>query len=149
MSPLPYLPSGTATAESERFILFANDVHDVMRIDESLLTKDGNDYVSYWESPSLGGVEAGINLNLTAVELYYAAAKVTTITVKASKDGGESWPESQTLLIDASTKRMSLGMVNFNITGIDIRIRIEFPTSIPVNIYGFRPTLVDRGTLII
>lgn len=146
MSPLPYLPAGVASLPAERFVLFADTDHQVMRVDESTLQKDGADFTAYWESPPLAP-HPGHSVSLMRVELFYSVATPTFVRVRASNDGGDTWQKSQSINLDQVNKRIARGVADFfpGVTGEDVRIRIELPTDIPVNIYGYKPHLVDRG----
>lgn len=145
--PLPYLPPGQASLPAERFILFADTSNDVQRIDESLVQKDGVNFTSEWQSPSLNQIEEGKLFTLSLLEIYYSSL-ATTISVSASGDGGDNFntPKVVTLPL-VGADEVSVVTVGPDVTGFDLRFKIEFDTNVLVNIYGYRPYLVDRGDL--
>lgn len=145
MSPLPYLPGGVTELPATRFVLFADANHRVQKIDESALTLSGTSFTGIWESSSLNGQEIE-EKTLTYLTLAYLSAVTTTMTVKVSGDGGETWPESQSVPIVASvTGQLRRAQMGFNVTGFDLRIRLELDTDQVFHVYELHPVLVKRG----
>ncbi len=145
--PLPFLPPGQSDLPAERFILFVDVANVVQRIDESQVQKDGVSFTSEWQSPTLNRIDEGKKFTLTMLELFYASL-ATTISVSASGDGGTTFttPEVITLPLTGAEEISSV-VSTPEVTGKDIRFKLEFDTDVLVNIYGYRPHLVDRGDL--
>lgn len=144
---LPYLPPGQTSLPAERFILFADTADKVQRIDEADVQQDGSSFTATWESGSLNQVEEGKVFELTLLELWYAAT-ATTISVSASGDGGETFSTPQVISLITTPKQIDRVAVGFEVTGQDLRFRIQLDTDVLANIYGYRPHLIDRGDLI-
>lgn len=148
MPTLPYLPAGQSSLPAERYLLFADTSHRIHRIDESAVQKDGVSFTAYWESGALNGEEAGKIFTLEQLYLFYTARSVTTLVVKGSGDGGETWSVSDTVSLLATTERVRTAVAGLGVTGDDLRFRLEFTTDVLVNVFGYRPVLVDRGDLV-
>lgn len=145
MSPLPYLPAGVSELPAERFILFADTTNLVQKIDESAKTFNGVSFTGVWESGSLNS-ETFRELTLRYITLVYISAVPTTVTISASGDGGETWSQTRVLNIVASTaSRLRRVQYGFNVTGFDLRIKIELNTDEVFQIYELHPVLVVRG----
>ena len=144
--PLPYLPPGQASLPAERFILFADTANVVQRIDEADVQKDGGDFTASWQSPTLNSLKEGHVFELTLLELWYSAS-ATTISVSASGDGGETFSTPQVVSLITTPDQIIRAVAGFEVTGLDLRFKIDFDTNILVNIYGYRPHLIDRGDL--
>lgn len=150
MAGIPYLPPGQSDLPAERFILFADDSNFVNRIDETATAKRGVAFTGEWQSGTLNQVDEGHEFTLSLLELYYAGT-ATTISVSASGDGGETWTAPQIINIVTTPQQITRVAVSFDgqaSTGIDVRFRIQLDTTILVNVFGYRPHLVDRGDLI-
>ncbi len=145
--PVPYLPPGQTSLPAERFILFADTDDLVQRIDESQVQQDGSNFDGIWESGTLNQVDEGKVFELSILEVWYAGP-TTTISVSASGDGGETFSTPEVVTLPATTKEIAVVAVGLGVTGRDLRFKIELDTNILVNIYGYRPHLVDRGDLI-
>ena len=145
--PLPFLPPGQASLPAERFVLFADPSNDVQRIDEASVTKDGSSFTSEWQSGTLNRLDEGKTFELSLLDLFYSAF-ATTISVAESGDGGETFGPNQTVNLLLTPDKIETVRVGLGVTGSDVRFRILFDTDILVNIYGFRPHLVERGDLI-
>jgi hypothetical protein len=145
--PLPFLPPGQTSLPAERFILFADPSNDVQRIDEASVQKDGGSFTSEWQSGTLNRVEEGKTFELALLDIFYSAF-ATTISVAGSGDGGETWGPDQVATLVLTPDKIETVRVGLGVTGTDLRFRILFDTDILVNIYGFRPHLVERGDLI-
>jgi hypothetical protein len=144
---LPFLPPGQTSLPAERFVLFADPSNDVQRIDEASVQKDGGSFTSEWQSGTLNRVEEGKIFELALLDLFYSAF-ATTISVAGSGDGGETFGPNQTVNLILTPDKIETVRVGIGVTGTDLRFRILFNTDILVNIYGFRPHLVERGDLI-
>lgn len=150
MSPgIPWLPGGQDELPAERYIIFADGANVVQRIDETFLTKDGTNFTGEWQSPTLNQIEEGKEFSLAALELYYTALGATTVAVSGSGDGGETWTTPQNVALSISAGRIRRTRVDFDdAIGFDVRFRIQMDQNVLVNIFGYRPHLVDRGDLI-
>ncbi len=145
---LPYLPPGQSELPAERFILFADTGSLVQRIDEAEVQKNLVSFIGLWISPTLNQIVEGHEFSLTLLELYYAAT-ATTISVSASGDGGETFSTPQVIALFTTPERIDRVAIGFDdVEGIDVRFKIELDTDVLVNIYGYRPHLIDRGDLI-
>lgn len=144
--PLPYLPPGQASLPAERFILFADTSNDIQRIDEAAVQKDGVNFTSSWQSGTLNSLEEGHVFELSLLELWYAAT-ATTISVSASGDGGETFSTPQVVSLITTPEQIIRAVAGFEVTGLDLRFKIDFDTNVLANIYGYRPHLIDRGDL--
>lgn len=144
--PLPYLPPGQAELPAERFILFADTTNLVQRIDETAVQKNGSNFTSEWQSGTLNQLQEGHIFQLTLLELWYAA-NATTISVSASGDGGATFDTPQAVTLLATPLEIARAVVGFDVSGRDLRFRLQFDTNILANIYGYRPHLVNRGDL--
>lgn len=145
---LPYLPPGQSDLPAERFILFADTGSLVQRIDEAVAQKNLVSFTGLWISPTLNQIVEGNEFSLSLLELYYAAT-ATTISVSASGDGGETFSTPQVISLLTTPERIDRVAIGFDdVVGIDVRFKIELDTDVLVNIYGYRPHLVDRGDLI-
>lgn len=153
MPGIPYLPGGVAELPAERFILFADNLNDVMRIDESVFTKDGASFTARYDLPTLNQLREGHQFTLRAFELYYVALTTTSVRVLSSGDGGQTYSAAQVVALPQTTGRIARVWVTFEglteATGDDLRVRLEFDQNALPVIYGYRPHLVDRGELII
>lgn len=149
MSPVPYLPAGVSELPAERFLLFADTAHLVQRIDEANKQKNLTSFTGFWESPTLNQVEDGFEYTLSELMLFYGAEANTTLTIRASGDGGDTWAEVQVVNLLATVDEIKRVMAGFNVTGFDVRFRIEFDTDVLVNVYGYRPTLIKRSDLVL
>ncbi len=148
MSPLPYLPPGQTDLPAERFILFADIANIVQRIDEADVQKDGVSFTSTWESPTLNQVEEGHEFTLSLLELFHSGL-ATTAKVSASGDGGKTFSTPQTITFPLTgAEEVARVVAGFDVTGFDLRFKIELDTDVLINIYGYRPHMVDRGDLI-
>ena len=145
--PLPFLPPGQAALPAERFILFADPSNDVQRIDESEVQQDGVSFTSEWQSGTLNRIDEGKVFELALLDLFYSA-NATTISVAGSGDGGETFGPNQVVTLLTTPDQIDVVRVGIGITGKDLRFRILFDTDILVNVFGFRPHLVERGDLI-
>ncbi len=145
--PLPFLPPGQASLPAERFVLFADLANDVQRIDEASVTKDGASFTSEWQSGTLNRLDEGKTFELSLLDLFYSAF-ATTISVAASGDGGQTFGPDQVVNLLLTPDEIATVRVGLGVTGNDVRFRILFDTDILVNIYGFRPHLIERGDLI-
>lgn len=144
--PLPYLPPGQSSLPAERFILFADTANLIQRIDETAVQKNGANFTSTWESGTLNRLDEGHTFELTVLELWYAAT-ATTISVSASGDGGETYSTPEIVTLITTPNQIARVLAGLDVTGLDLRFKIEFDTNILVNIYGYRPHLIDRGDL--
>ena len=145
---LPYLPPGQSDLPAERFILFADTGSLVQRIDEAVVQKNLVSFTGLWISPTLNQIVEGHEFSLSLLELFYAAT-ATTISVSASGDGGETFSTPQVISLLTTPERIDRVAISFeDVEGIDVRFKIELDTDVLVNIYGYRPHLIDRGDLI-
>ena len=144
--PLPYLPPGQASLPAERFILFADTANIVQRVDESQVQKDGSSFTGTWESGTLNRILEGKIFELALLELFYSAT-ATTISVSASGDGGETYSTPEVVTLLTTPSQIARVAVGLGVTGLDLRFRIQLNTDVLVNIYGYRPHLIDRGDL--
>lgn len=148
MSTQPYAPSAY---RPDRVILFATDANEVMRVDESILTQDGSTITAYIQSPSLNRDQRGVHheYTLRRVTVYYTADSASTITLTASGDGGVNWTAVDTATATTTVAQTTTQIQNvtapFNVTGYDLRLRIQFTTDVPVKVFGYTPRLVRRG----
>ncbi|KKK67221.1 hypothetical protein LCGC14_2956220, partial [marine sediment metagenome] len=79
----------------------------------------------------------------------YYSGTATTLSLSASGDGGETFSTPQVIAVQTTPLRVDRLRVDFDdVTGFDIRFRIQLDTDVLVNIFGYRPHLVDRGDLI-
>lgn len=151
MPGLPYLPPGQSELPAERYILFADTSNVVVRIDETATAKIAAAFTAEWQSPTLNQLREGFVYQLASLELLYAAIANTTLDISASGDGGENWSAPQSLAIPSTTLRVDRVRVDFvdpAVTGFDLRFRLQFVTTDLINVYGYRPHLVERGELL-
>lgn len=152
-SVLPYLPAGSSLGPAERFIIFADSFDRwTLFIDESSKTlEDGSSFIAFWESGTLnqGDPRSATTHTLKLFGVRYAAEVATSLTIKASGDGGQTWSETKVLEVEqtvgSQTKR---AYVPFNTAGQDLRIRIEFDTDVLVNVSKLFWKVEDGGDLI-
>lgn len=148
MAGLPYLPPGQSDLPAERFILFADTGNIVLRIDEAAVQKNLVSFTGEWQSPTLNQIKEGFVYSLAALELYYAATS-TTLSISGSGNGGETWSTPQVISVLTTTQRIERLRVDFDdVFGFDVRFRLQLDTDVLINIFGYRPHLVDRGDLI-
>lgn len=149
MAGLPYLPPGQSDLPAERFILFADTSNLVLRIDEAVVQKNLVSFTGEWQSGTLNQLREGSVFSLAALELFYAAISATTLSISGSGDGGENWSVPQIVVMQATPGRIERLRVDFDdVTGFDVRFRLQLDTDVLANIYGYRPHLIDRGDLL-
>lgn len=149
MAGIPYLPPGQSELPAERFILFVDTSNLVLRIDEAVVQKNLVSFTAEWQSGTLNQLNEGHVFSLAGLDLYYAAISATTLSISGSGDGGETWSTPQVIVLQGTPNRTERLRVDFDdVTGFDVRFRLQLDTDILANIYGYRPHLVDRGDLI-
>lgn len=114
-------------------------------ISSSYTTKNGTSFTGTWRSRPLNS-KPTLN-TLSMLSLYYNSPSSTSITVKISGNGGQTWDETQTVNLAATTGKDAIVNVAFNTTGTDLRFQIEFPNTVACRITGYRPVLVERGAV--
>lgn len=142
MSVLPFQPSD----QIGDHLVFATTDHQVMTIDESVVTTPDGTFIADWISQSLNREDAAHEYTIRLLKLWYTAQDDTTISVSVSGDGGETWNETRVVEILATTgSRTRAVNIPFGTTGFDLRFRIRFDTDVLVNVWKYRPRLIKRG----
>jgi hypothetical protein len=147
MSVLPYLPGGQANLPAERFLLFADGTNQVQVLDESEKLGDGVAFDGHWTTPTLNRQNQIEAYTLTAFRIYYSAEADTTVTIRVSGDGGNTWSETKQVAVSGTENEIRRAAKGFNTTGYDLRVQIVFDTETLVKVFGFRVTLVPAGAL--
>lgn len=144
---MPYFPETSGDLPATRFLLFADDANLVRVLDESEVQKNSISFTAQWTSPSLNRRDPSREYTLRRVIFFYDAQSVTTITVRASGDGGATWNESKTVNLAAGdSQRVAVG---FNTSGSDLRFQVQFDQDVVANIYGYRYRAVERSDLVL
>jgi len=150
----PYVPASDAALPSNVRVIFAGSDNTVQEVKASVITQDGSTITAYWTSPTLNREDRGYAFSLTYLQLYLSAAGATTITVHASGDGGNNWVErlqeeggAATIAVDGTSGETRTVVVGFNVTGYDLRFRIQYTTDVIVKVFGYRARLIRRGLL--
>lgn len=146
---LPYLPSGVEFLPANRFILFADSDNLIQRLDESAKTLNGVSFTGWWESNSLNK-QALNEGTLNLLTIVYSATNATTLTVRVSGDGGETWNQTRVIDLPATLGgRVARVRRGFNTTGFDLRIRLELDTDEVISLFELHPEIVVRGQNVI
>lgn len=144
---MPYFPETEGDLPANRFLIFADQSNLVRVLDESKAQKKGQSFTGYWTSPTLNRKDPSRECTLRRIIVFYDAQSSTTITVRASGDGGDNWNESKTVsLASGDGLRKATG---FNTTGIDLRVQFRFDQDIVVGISGFTYKYVLRSDLVL
>ena len=147
---MPVQPFVPPVYRADRVFMIANGANEIHRFDETILTQEGSTITAYWQSWRLN-LEHGFEYTLEEIQVLYSADSATTITLTASGDGGNTWTailgDVAVTTIDATTGDIRTAVAGFNVTGYDLRLRIQFTTDVAVKIFGFIPKLVKRGRL--
>lgn len=144
MSPLPWLPSGENELPASRFVLFANTSHMVQKMDESAITLNGTSFTGIWESGSLNKGEI-VEKTLRYLTITYISRVNTTVRVRASGNGGDTWINKTVSLEASSGEEIQRAQVRFGVTGYDLRIRLELIEDALFHIYELHPVIARRG----
>lgn len=144
---MPYLPAGVSDLPESRIILFGDENNRVRAVDESLLTRTGNEVIGKWLSPSLNRDDITRIYTLRKLMLLYEASGTTTGIVRVSGNGGETFNTSDQktanfLITDEKVRRLVL---RFNTSGFDLRFRLDLGGDVLVNITGWVAYL-EKGT---
>jgi hypothetical protein len=127
--------------------LFADTQNRVRRIDGSVLTRAGASHTAQWESFSIVPRGSGKKHTLIRLILFVQATNSGTLPVDVSTDGGVTWPHSGTAGFTNAPRAIQRLIYFFNVTGDDLRFRVNFNQSFPVLVTGFLPRFVERGDL--
>jgi hypothetical protein len=87
-----------------------------------------SDQEAVWVTQRLNRHDSIIAGTLQRVSLYYQAKALVTIQLRASKDGGRSFPITRTMSLPA-TQGLKKGKVTtwFDLTGRDLRLMVRIP----------------------
>lgn len=140
---MPYFPGGVDELPQSRVVLFADETNTVRALDESLLTS----LIGEWMSPSLNREDITRIYTLRRLMLLYEAQASTTLLIRASGNGGETFlpADERTVAILQTAERHRRLMVSFNTSGFDLRFRLDFNTGVLVNVLGY-VAYVQLGT---
>jgi hypothetical protein len=148
MSTLPYLPGSQAELPAERILVFAGGDNGVRAFDESLKTVDGISFEGRWMSHSLNIEDPFHRYTLNQLSFVYSAEDDSSFQVRFSIDGGRNWIfEVQYQVVQTGPNETAWSNGFPHITGNDLRFEIIFDKDELINIFGFRPTLVKRGSV--
>lgn len=144
--PLPFLPAGESELPGQRFVLFADRVNQVQKMDESIKTADGTTFEGKWVSPALTRGNPLKLWTLLEVQIWYIAEVDTTILVEGSPNGGDTWTISREVSLVGGSDELRTKHIYINVTGDDLRVRFRFNNDPLVKILGWSPNkLVQRG----
>ena len=112
------------------------------------INKDGYISGGYWVSPSLNNNQEE-ELTIKALFLRFQAPSITTFGIQASGDGGVNWVNGNRgagFAVPATTTGIKRISDFFNVTGYDVRFRLNFPAAL---LHGFEweARVVVRGNL--
>lgn len=144
----PYSPSASELPV-ERVLVFADGSSTVHRLNESTLLEGGSSVTGVWQSPSLSRLRVGAEHELIRLMLLYSytGASATTLTVRASGDGGQTWNESREYSLNPTEGAIHRAWRRFNTAGPDLRFQVELDTDEIVLIHGYIPRILPRGSL--
>lgn len=144
---MPYLPGGVDELPESRVILFADQNNEVRAIDESLVTRAGESFVGKHQSPSLNREDLSRIYTLRRLMLFYEAQADTTLLIRASGNGGEVYDpaDDQRVNLVETAERHRRVLALFNVSGFDLRFRLDFDTDVLVNVLGY-VAYVQPGT---
>lgn len=139
MSNLPFVPSELASTPGRGILVFASSDF-VHRVDETVGEFSGTDFSPEIVLP-IADPGSSMDLTLRMVKIHYAAAQDSLVEVSASGTGGESWDETQSVILPGTTRRLQELSLGFNVTGFDLLIRIRFLSPEVALIYKIQPFL--------
>ena len=147
---MPYLPAGVDNLPENRFILFSDANHKVRVIDESTLQKSGFSFTGYRDTPTLNRDNPLAEYSLTEFLIIYEASQDTSIFLRPSGDGCQSFDPGKRLELRATSgSRQRRASTGFNTTGFDLRVRMELDRDSAVVIYGYKAYITERSELLI
>lgn len=135
-------PAGNAISGWTNELWFAVST-ETFRSGAGSTDKAGVAFTGDWTSRPLNNTNLA---TITELLLTYTTPSNTTITVKVSGDGGQTWRESKTVTLTATTLKDAIVNTGFNTTGSDLRFKIEFDQTVACEITGYLPVIVERGT---
>lgn len=125
-------------------VMFEDSILVLQEIAESYTTKAGVAFTGRWRSPALN--REGKVGTLRMLTLRYRNGTATTMTVKASGDGGATWTESKSVQLAVCTDEIKEVNISFDmVTGPHLCFQLELDTVTTVEIVGYRPRIAGRG----
>lgn len=146
----PYQPplSQGFNLPAQRYVIYADDEGSVWHINEASSVIGGT-----WDSPDLVRLRGSAEQfnpvpgvwTLHKLLLSYIATEDSVVSVSFSVNGGEIWKSERTVRLSQTRGGTSWKLIQANVTGPDIRFRIEFHDNELVKIVGYRPAMSLRA----
>lgn len=104
---------------------------------------------AYVTSPTLNQENRQAEYSLSRVVVRYEAEAATELQIRASGDGGQSWEDAINDDPDlaSTTGNLRRAMAAFNVTGYDLRFRVDFPSDTEVQLVDWRAEIIERDQL--
>lgn len=125
--------------------VFADANNEVFSIDNSVTTRDSASFTGTWPSPTLNAPRR--LATISQLTIYYQSPSASSVSVKVSEDGGQTWAETKVATLAQTTGQDGVVTLAFNSTGTDVRFAIDFDQTVAIRITGFQPVLIDRGPI--
>jgi len=125
-----------------KYVLYVDSDNIAYRLERATIVESG----SYWVSPMLNRKKRNSDYTITEVLVRYRASDTTIINVYASGNGGQTWkaPILNFTPLFGADQSIRWVRTHFNVTGSDIRFKIEFYGAIPVWLYEWQAKLIER-----
>lgn len=127
-------------AEAVNQIIIANTDDVVQLLNESLLIARNGE----WVTQSLNRQNPAHEFTLQRFVVVYFAEAADDLILRASPDGGSTYPVERTITLDAVDNGIATAW--FDLTGRDLRVMIRLSeTANLVRVTHYSATLKDRG----
>jgi hypothetical protein len=125
-----------------KHVLYATPAKIVYRLDRATVVSSG----AYWVSPTLNRTKRQCDYTLVEVLFRYKADDTTIIKVYGSGNGGQTWKDAIMTFTPLFGADQSIRWIrtHFNVTGSDVRFKVEFSGAIPVHLFEWQAQLVER-----
>lgn len=122
-------------------IIYMDESEFTQLIDLDILDADG-----YWTSPTLNKGNRKAEYTITRVVIRYESAVSSSIVIEASGDGGETWESGFTtpVLLRPTGGKILRAVQGFNVTGMDVRFRVELPSDALVRLHEWSAEVILR-----
>ncbi len=120
--------------------LITSNGSNVQRLDETILV-DG-----VWESPTLNRGGDTVH-RFNKLILLYQSDEDAVIEIEFTRDGGRIWSSPMTVRLPRTVGGTRQKLINAQMTGYDVRFRLNIPKAKPVAIFGYVTEQVTSGEL--